>query len=230
MVHKRTWWTEIQILSHSLTLYYILETEKDKEDMPSTQSGPLREVWPGKKILWAFCTFLCLGKKAFCVFFTSPSSYLFPFLRPFIPSVIFLVSTPVSSFSCEEIDFIFQFPWTKDWALYTDFRLSQIFVAVSKNRMFHSEAQRWSCCKRRKPGILEGTPTQASYTRHHQQHIHAETARRGCRSQRHCFQNINIVPTFVPMRNKNPDYSRRITAKLCKIEQVLSVCLTPFNC
>lgn len=35
---------------------------------------------------------------------------------------------------------------------------------------------------------------------------------------------------FFPKRNKNPDYSRCITAKLCKIEQVLSVCLTPFNC
>lgn len=185
-------------------------------------------MWPGRKILQILhpLHLPLFRKESFpSLYFTFPLSFLLPFLLPFTLSVIFLVSSHIFQVSSLR-KFIFQFPWTKDWVLVSG--CHGVSYPLARTECSFQKPKGGAVVKG-KSVTLEGLPTPASRTHPHQ-HIHAETARRGCRSQRLCFQNINIAPAFFPVRNKNPDYSRCITAKLCKIAQVLSVCLTPFNC
>lgn len=174
-----------------------------------------------------FCIFLFRKEGFPSFFFTFPSLFLLPLLLPFPLSVIFLVSSHVFQVSPLR-KLIFQFPWTKDWAWSAGSGCHGCSYPLARTECSFQKPKGGAVVKG-KSDTLEELPTQASHTHPHQ-HIHAETARRGCRSQRLCFQNINIAPAFFPVRYKNPDYSRCITAKLCKIAQVLSVCLTPFNC
>lgn len=151
------------------------------------------------------CGPLCLPlfrKESFpCLFFHIP----FAISLPFPPSF-----HPLCDLPCLHPHFqLFQVSLVRKSVLFFSFPEQKIErgVLISDCHSFsHPSARaecsfqkpkRWSCCKRRKAGTLAGPPRQASHTHHHQ-HIHAETARRGCRSQRLCFQNINIAPAFLP--------------------------------
>lgn len=102
------------------------------------------------------------------------------------------------------------------------FLVTASFHILQQKRPFPLEAQRWSCCKRREPGWpakLARPPTNK-----------AHSCLRGGADPGGFASETETFPFFFPRRNKNSDYSRCITAQLYKIEQVLSVCLTPFNC
>lgn len=97
---------------------------------------------------FTFCIFL-FRKEGFPSFFLHIPLVISLAFAPSFPPICYLpcLLTCISGFSFKEINFSVSL--NKRLSMECWFWLSRLLVSLSKNRMFLSEAQRWSCCKRK---------------------------------------------------------------------------------